>query len=54
MNPSYLRITTGEKLTRARTRLVLDQPFFWDAESAVETPAGFVANDGDGRHSDRL
>ena len=28
MNPSYLRITTGEKLTRARTRLVLDQPFF--------------------------
>jgi predicted metal-dependent peptidase len=28
VNPSYLRITTGEKLTRARTRLVLDQPFF--------------------------
>jgi predicted metal-dependent peptidase len=28
VNPSYLRITTEEKLTRARTRLVLDQPFF--------------------------
>lgn len=28
MNHSCLRITTGEKLTRARTRLVLDQPFF--------------------------
>jgi predicted metal-dependent peptidase len=28
VNPSNLRMTTREKLTRARTRLVLDQPFF--------------------------
>jgi predicted metal-dependent peptidase len=28
VNLSYLRMTTEEKLTRARTRLVLDQPFF--------------------------
>ena len=28
MKPSFLEWTTTEKLTRARTRLVLDQPFF--------------------------
>ena len=49
MNPSYLRITTGEKLTRARTRLVLDQPFFGTLSLRLKLQPGLsptMATDG--------
>ena len=48
------QMTTAQKLTRARTQLLLNQPFFGTLGSEVEAGAGFAADDGDRRLADRL